>query len=291
MATLSTHDTKRGEDVRARIGVLSQVPSLWAELVGGWEQRDPVPRPADRALPVAEHLRRLADRRHRDRRAARTGCTPTPRRPSAKPARPHVVARPRRRLRIRGARLARRGDGRSGRDRAHHSRRPDSTSTRAATAWARSLLQLTVPGMPDIYQGTELGRQPGRPGQPAASRLPRPPRGADRLQPPQDPGGHRRVAAAARPPGHFTSGGYTPVLAAGLGRATTSWRSCAATTCWSRSAGGPCDWPKPVGATPFYPCPPECGPTGSAAAGSAGRWPAADLFADLPVALLERGDG
>ena len=29
MTTLSTHDTKRSEDVRARIGVLSQVPSLW----------------------------------------------------------------------------------------------------------------------------------------------------------------------------------------------------------------------------------------------------------------------
>ena len=33
MTALTTHDTKRGEDVRARIGVLSQVPSLWAEFV------------------------------------------------------------------------------------------------------------------------------------------------------------------------------------------------------------------------------------------------------------------
>ena len=39
MTALSTHDTKRGEDVRARIGVLSQVPSLWAEFVGAWERR------------------------------------------------------------------------------------------------------------------------------------------------------------------------------------------------------------------------------------------------------------
>jgi (1->4)-alpha-D-glucan 1-alpha-D-glucosylmutase len=43
MTTLSTHDTKRGEDVRARIGVLSQVPSLWARFVSGWEQRVPSP--------------------------------------------------------------------------------------------------------------------------------------------------------------------------------------------------------------------------------------------------------
>ncbi len=45
MIALTTHDTKRGEDVRARIGVLSQVPSLWAELVGEWERRLPPPDP------------------------------------------------------------------------------------------------------------------------------------------------------------------------------------------------------------------------------------------------------
>ena len=46
MTTLSTHDTKRGEDVRARIGVLSQVPSLWAEFVARWEITTPSPDPA-----------------------------------------------------------------------------------------------------------------------------------------------------------------------------------------------------------------------------------------------------
>lgn len=45
MITLSTHDTKRGEDVRARIGVLSQVPSLWTEMVQGWERTVPSPIP------------------------------------------------------------------------------------------------------------------------------------------------------------------------------------------------------------------------------------------------------
>jgi (1->4)-alpha-D-glucan 1-alpha-D-glucosylmutase len=38
MTALTTHDTKRGEDVRARIGVLSQVPSLWTEFVSRWEK-------------------------------------------------------------------------------------------------------------------------------------------------------------------------------------------------------------------------------------------------------------
>jgi (1->4)-alpha-D-glucan 1-alpha-D-glucosylmutase len=46
MVALTTHDTKRGEDVRARIGVLSQMPSLWAELVGKWALEAPPPDPA-----------------------------------------------------------------------------------------------------------------------------------------------------------------------------------------------------------------------------------------------------
>ncbi len=43
MVTLSTHDTKRGEDVRARIGVLSQVPALWNELLSSWTLITPPP--------------------------------------------------------------------------------------------------------------------------------------------------------------------------------------------------------------------------------------------------------
>ncbi|KAA0021021.1 malto-oligosyltrehalose synthase [Antrihabitans cavernicola] len=43
MTTLSTHDTKRGEDVRARISVLSQVPQLWSAVVSDWEQSAPSP--------------------------------------------------------------------------------------------------------------------------------------------------------------------------------------------------------------------------------------------------------
>lgn len=45
MTTLTTHDTKRGEDVRARIGVLSQVPGLWTELVAQWNTLTPAPDP------------------------------------------------------------------------------------------------------------------------------------------------------------------------------------------------------------------------------------------------------
>ncbi|MBF8187942.1 malto-oligosyltrehalose synthase [Nonomuraea sp. K274] len=36
MTTLSTHDTKRSEDVRARLSVLSEMPEEWAAAVGEW---------------------------------------------------------------------------------------------------------------------------------------------------------------------------------------------------------------------------------------------------------------
>lgn len=35
MTTLSTHDTKRGEDVRARLAVLAEIPTRWAEVLEG----------------------------------------------------------------------------------------------------------------------------------------------------------------------------------------------------------------------------------------------------------------
>jgi len=39
MTTLTTHDTKRSADVRARLHVLSEVPGPWGELVRGWFDR------------------------------------------------------------------------------------------------------------------------------------------------------------------------------------------------------------------------------------------------------------
>lgn len=38
MTTLSTHDTKRSEDVRARMAVLSEVPELFADAIGRWSE-------------------------------------------------------------------------------------------------------------------------------------------------------------------------------------------------------------------------------------------------------------
>ena len=39
MTTLSTHDTKRQEDVRARLAVLAEVPEAWAHSVARWHDR------------------------------------------------------------------------------------------------------------------------------------------------------------------------------------------------------------------------------------------------------------
>src|SRR5262249_60905514 len=52
----STHDTKRSEDLRARIGVLSEIPELWARQVRRWShmnsalRRDGIPHPNEELL-------------------------------------------------------------------------------------------------------------------------------------------------------------------------------------------------------------------------------------------------
>ena len=111
MTTLSTHDTKRSEDVRARLAVLSELPERWGETVRALEaathaappgRRHPV---GERPLPgLADPGRRVADRRRPRRRLRPQG------RPRGQAA--HRLGRRRRRLRRRarglGARRARR---------------------------------------------------------------------------------------------------------------------------------------------------------------------------------------
>jgi (1->4)-alpha-D-glucan 1-alpha-D-glucosylmutase len=43
MTTLSTHDTKRSEDVRARLAVLAEIPDRWAATVRRWAAAAPIP--------------------------------------------------------------------------------------------------------------------------------------------------------------------------------------------------------------------------------------------------------
>jgi (1->4)-alpha-D-glucan 1-alpha-D-glucosylmutase len=40
MTTTTTHDTKRSEDVRARISLLSEIPGAWSEAVGRWAEHN-----------------------------------------------------------------------------------------------------------------------------------------------------------------------------------------------------------------------------------------------------------
>jgi (1->4)-alpha-D-glucan 1-alpha-D-glucosylmutase len=48
MLATSTHDTKRSEDVRARINLLSEIPREWAETVGRWSNHNAVHGSPDR---------------------------------------------------------------------------------------------------------------------------------------------------------------------------------------------------------------------------------------------------
>jgi (1->4)-alpha-D-glucan 1-alpha-D-glucosylmutase len=57
MSTLSTHDTKRSEDVRARINLLSEIPDLWREHVTRWRRINaPLRTSRDAPTPNDEYL-------------------------------------------------------------------------------------------------------------------------------------------------------------------------------------------------------------------------------------------
>ena len=56
MTTLSTHDTKRSEDVRARLVLLSQAPAAWGEQVTGWAAAAARHRSVDGPDPATEQL-------------------------------------------------------------------------------------------------------------------------------------------------------------------------------------------------------------------------------------------
>ena len=214
MVTTSTHDTKRGEDVRARIGVLSQVPALWAELVGKWTLAAAPPDaatglflwqnifgvwPSDGTVTddLRARLHSYAEKAVREAAARTSWHDPD----TAFEAAVHrwldtvldgpVAAQ----LTSLVARLE------------LHAR---------SDALAQKLLALTVPGVPDIYQGTELWDDSlvdpdnRRPIDFSARR--------DALNSLSHPK-VRVVAAALRlrrdRPASFADGGYRPVLADG----------------------------------------------------------------------------
>ena len=135
-----------------------------------------------------------------------------------------------------------------------------------------------------------VGRQPGRPRQPQARGLSQRARGRA--------GARRRIPRSGwcsaalrlrREPARHVPGRW---LHAGARRRvrppSTWWRSCAATTCWSRSAAGPSGSAKPAGATRFLALPDGTVDRPSDRRGATAAGLGAELFAELPVALLER---
>src|SRR6476659_10013204 len=289
MVALTTHDTKRGEDVRARIGVLSQVPSLWADLVGKWVLEAPPPDPAT-GLFLLQNI---------------FGVWPVD---------GVVIDELRGRLHAYAEKAIR--------EAAVHTtwNDPDTTFETAVHTWldavmdgpvatglsslvtrldeharndclSQKLVALTVPGVPDVYQGTEfwddsLVDPDNR--RPVDYRLRREAI-SENIHPKM-----RVVTAALRlrrdRADTFTDGHYTPVLAEGAAAehlvaflraddvltAVTRHSVVLAETQWGDTSVTLPDgvWVDCVGGGRF-----------------SGRVLATDLFAELPVALLERVDG
>jgi (1->4)-alpha-D-glucan 1-alpha-D-glucosylmutase len=154
MTTLSTHDTKRGEDVRARLAVLAERPAQWAQEVARWHDLagrlagGPPPEPDTEYLmwqtlagawPVSPD--RITEYLTKAMREAKTRTSWTDQDPAYEAA-------------VCGLARAVLADERlSGQIAAFVARiEPDAR----ASALGAKLVQLTMPGVPDLYQGAEL---------------------------------------------------------------------------------------------------------------------------------------
>lgn len=148
MTTLSTHDTKRGEDVRANLAVLAELPEEWAEAAGRLMKLAPVPDPAFgyllwqtfAAVGLIERERMHAYAEKAMREAARgTGWI------DPEPDFEDTVH----------AAVDSAYDQAEVRDLVAGIHRRIEPFGRV-NSLAQKLVQLTMPGVPDVYQGTEL---------------------------------------------------------------------------------------------------------------------------------------
>ncbi|MGH8869341.1 MAG: malto-oligosyltrehalose synthase [Actinomycetes bacterium] len=160
MTTLSTHDTKRSEDVRARLAVLSEIPREWSQAVTSWRaaashhRSTTSPRTTAHHAPGAEYLfwqtlvgawpvdaSRLTAYLEKATREAKTHTSWTD------PDEEFDAA-----LR-RGTQALLADPGLMASVASFVARiRPHA----AANVLAQKLVQLTSPGVPDVYQGTEV---------------------------------------------------------------------------------------------------------------------------------------
>ena len=148
MTTLSTHDTKRGEDTRARIDVLSELPDRWAEVLDRLRRLAPV---GDGVLenllwssfvgawPASrERLHAYAEKASREAGSSTTWTAPD----EAFEAKMHAMV------------------DAAFDDPEVHGLIERFVEEIARHGWANSLsaklIQLTAPGVPDAYQGSEL---------------------------------------------------------------------------------------------------------------------------------------
>ncbi len=289
MVALTTHDTKRGEDVRARIGVLSQVPSLWAELVGKWIRAAPPPDattalfllqnmfgvwPAEGSIDDAlrERLHAYADKAIREAASHTSWNEPNEEFESSVHRWIDTVL-----------------DGHVGAEMTSLVARLDLHARNDSLG--QKLIALTAPGVPDVYQGTELWEDSlVDPDNRRPVDYPTRVKALDVLRHPKI----RIVAAALHSrrerAATFTDGGYTPILADGPSAehlvaflrggdvltAVSRHTVLLSETGWGDTAlvlpEG--QWTDRISGARF-----------------SGRTLAAELFADLPVALLERTDG
>jgi len=148
MTTLSTHDTKRGEDVRARINVLAEIPEEWARALDAFTAAAPLgDAPFENLLwqavvgawPLSpERLGAYAEKASREAGTSTTWTAPNA---AFESALERLVA-------------ATNDDG------ALRTLIAAFVERVRGAGWSNSLsaklLQLTAPGVPDVYQGSEL---------------------------------------------------------------------------------------------------------------------------------------
>lgn len=148
MTTLSTHDTKRGEDVRARLAVLTEMPAEWHAICREWTSAEPLGDDDLSALlwqtvvgawPIErERLHAYAEKAAREQNTATSWDDPDPKFEATLHAVVDAIYdRPR--LNASVDMFAR-----------------SITLPGWSNALGQKLVQLTFPGIPDTYQGCEL---------------------------------------------------------------------------------------------------------------------------------------
>ena len=148
MTTLSTHDTKRSEDVRARLAVLAEIPDEWAPRFRRWAAAHPLP---DRSLELLAWQNLVgAWPISAERMAAYLGKASK----EAKLVTSHVDANAEVDAAVAAWPAQVLGDPGTVAEIDEFVARIDAPGR--GNSLGQKLLQIAGPGIPDVYQGTEL---------------------------------------------------------------------------------------------------------------------------------------